>query len=164
VEKTPDVALGERRDHAPLARRSGSLARRPVTDRTLRVGRGRTSQSHDLAPLLDTERHGGPGTRGILETFQPRAVETCQPGAAPAPPRKAPGPQAACHLVGIGPIREGQDKLCAEAEVRGRFMRTDKGEEGLAFGCRKGHRRRFRTWHSRLRETEDTQAADGTSF
>jgi hypothetical protein len=34
-------------------------------------------------------------------------------------------------------------------------MRTDEGKELLAFVFRKDHRRRFRTWHIMLRETED---------
>ena len=69
----------------------------------------------------------------------------------------------ACHLVGIVPVCEGQDNLGAEAEVLGRFMRTDEGEEFLAFVFRKDHRGRFRTWHIMLRETEDMQAEDETS-
>ena len=66
--------------------------------------------------------------------------------------------------MGIVPIREVQNNLRTEAQVLGRFMRTDEGEAFLAFVFRKDHRRCFRTWHIMLRETEDMQAEDETAF
>jgi hypothetical protein len=46
-------------------------------------------------------------------------------------------------------VREVQNNLGAEAEVLGRFMGTDEGEECLAFVLRKAHRGRFGSRHIR---------------
>src|SRR5262245_48554167 len=90
------------------------LARCPVADGAPRVGRGLTGQRHNLAPLLDAERHGCPWARSILEPFWHRTSGPRQPVATPAPDREATGPQEPSDLVGIVPIREVQNNLRTE--------------------------------------------------
>ena len=74
------------------------------------------------------------------------------------------GPKTAGNVGCRETLCQQEHHLRPEAEVLGRFRRTDEDEELLAFVFRKNHRRRCRLWHIRLRETEDTQTEDGTSF
>src|SRR5882724_11253656 len=88
---------------------------------------------------------------------------TRQPVAPPPPHSEAARPQAASHFTGIVPVREVQNNLRTEAQVLGRFMRTDEGEEFLAFALCKAHLGCFRTRHLRLPSTDGMRAEDGMS-
>jgi hypothetical protein len=62
------------------------------------------------------------------------------------------------------PVREVQNNLCTEAEMLGRFMRTDEGEKLLAFALPKGHWWCFRTRHGRLPSTDGMRAREGVVY
>src|SRR5919197_5992821 len=110
------MALGNGLDNAAFDRFGRHFARGPMTDGALRVRRGFTGQRHDLAPLLDTEGGGCPGTWGILSTFRDRTVGPPQPVAPPASHRETAGPQAASHRMCVVPVCQVQNNLCPEAE------------------------------------------------
>ena len=85
----------------------------------------------------------------------------CKPVAPPPPDCEAACPQKACHFAGIVPVSTVQNTLRTAAKVLRRFMRTDEGEEFLAFVLCKAHRGRFRTRHLRLPAMDGMRAEDG---
>jgi len=84
--------------------------------------------------------------------------------ASPPPDRETTCPQPACHFTGIVPVREVQNNLRTEAEMLGRFMRTDEGEQLLAFALPKGPWRCFRTRHGRLPSTDGIRTQEGVVY
>ena len=84
--------------------------------------------------------------------------------ASPPPDRETACPQQACHLTSIVPVREVQNNLRTEAEMLGRFMRTDEGEKLLAFAFLKGHWRCFRTRHGRLPSMDGMRTQEGVVY
>src|SRR5262245_10292393 len=144
------MALGNGFDNPTFDGFGSHFARGPMTDGALRVRWRFTRQRHDLAPLLGTEGRRCPWTWRIVETFEHRTVVPCQPVAPPSSNGETARPQEARHLPRRVPISKVQNNLRTEAEVLGRFMRTDEGEKLWAFVLHKTHRRCFRTRHSRL--------------
>ena len=63
----------------------------------------------------------------------------------------------------VVPVRQMPNNLHPEAEVLGRFMRPDEGEEFLAFVLPKVYRGSLGTRPIRLPSTQDTRAKEQVS-